>query len=74
MVESIHGSLAVLGIGLAVLGAGYGVGTIGAAALHGIARQPEAYNKIQTVMLIMATLVEGVALFGIVMCVIFVKS
>lgn len=72
--EHLHGSLAVLGIGLSVVGAGFGVGMIGSAALQGIARQPEAYNKIQTVMLIMATLVEGVALFGIVMCIIFVKS
>lgn len=52
--------------GLAVLGAGLGIGKIGAAAMEGIARQPEAASKIQTAMIISAALIEGVALFGVV--------
>ncbi|MBI3617540.1 MAG: ATP synthase F0 subunit C [Candidatus Omnitrophica bacterium] len=74
MTENIHGSLSVIGIGLSVMGAGYGIGTLAAAALQGIARQPEAANKIQTLMLIAAALVEGIALFGIVICIMALKG
>ncbi|MCG2792328.1 MAG: ATP synthase F0 subunit C [Weeksellaceae bacterium] len=51
----------IVGAGIAVLGVGIGIGKIGAAALEAIARQPEQSGKIQTVMLIAAALVEGVA-------------
>ena len=60
------GSVAAIGAGLAVIGAGIGIGQIGGKALEGIARQPEAASKIQTVMIIAAALVEGVALFAVV--------
>lgn len=59
-------ALKAVGVGLTVLGAGLGIGKIGAAAVEGIARQPEATNKIQTAMIIAAALIEGAALFGIV--------
>lgn len=59
-------ALKALGVGLVVLGAGLGIGKIGAAAVEGMARQPEAANKIQTAMIIAAALIEGAALFGIV--------
>lgn len=62
----MYGSLAAIGAGLAVLGAGIGIGKIGGSALDAIARQPEAAGKIQTVMIIAAALIEGVALFGVV--------
>jgi len=58
--------IAAIGAGIAVVGAGIGIGKIGAAALESMARQPEMAGKIQTVMLIAAALVEGAALFGIV--------
>ncbi|MFD2698064.1 ATP synthase F0 subunit C [Mesonia sediminis] len=64
--ELLYVGLAALGAGLAVFGAAFGVGKIGAAAMEAIARQPEAANKIQTAMIIAAALVEGVALFGVV--------
>ncbi len=57
---------AAIGAGLAVIGAGIGIGKIGGSAMEAIARQPEAYSKIQTAMIIAAALVEGVALFGVV--------
>jgi len=57
---------AAIGAGLAVIGAGLGIGKIGGAAMEGIARQPEAAGKIQTAMIIAAALIEGVALFGVV--------
>jgi len=60
------GSIAALGAGLAVIGAGIGIGQVGGKAMEGIARQPEAASKIQTAMIIAAALVEGVALFGVV--------
>ena len=61
------GSIAALGMGLAVIGAGYGIGHIGGKAMEAIARQPEAIGDIRSNMLIMAALVEGAALIAIVM-------
>lgn len=60
--------LASIGAGLVAIGAGLGIGLLAAAALEGIARQPEATPKIQVNMLIAAALVEGVALFAAVIC------
>ena len=60
------GTFAAVGAGLCVIGAGIGIGRIGGSAMEGIARQPEATAKIQTAMIIAAALIEGVALFGIV--------
>ena len=60
------GSIAAIGAGIAVLGAGLGIGRIGGSAVEGIARNPEAAGKIQTAMIIAAALIEGVALFGVV--------
>jgi F-type H+-transporting ATPase subunit c len=59
-------SLAAIGIGLAVVGAGIGIGRIGQAALEAMSRQPELSSKIQALMIVAAALVEGVALFAIV--------
>ncbi|MDP5043556.1 MAG: ATP synthase F0 subunit C [Leeuwenhoekiella sp.] len=53
----------LVGAGLIVLGAGIGLGKIGGSAMEGIARQPEAAGKIQTAMIIIAALLEGLA-FG----------
>ena len=57
-----------LGTGMAVIGAGLGIGRIGSSAMDGIARQPEAGGDIRLSMIIAAALVEGVALFAIVVC------
>ncbi|WP_026463439.1 ATP synthase F0 subunit C [Adhaeribacter aquaticus] len=57
-----------LGAGLVALGAGLGIGRIGGSAMESIARQPEAAARIQTAMIIAAALIEGVALFGVVVC------
>jgi F-type H+-transporting ATPase subunit c len=59
-------SLAAVGAGLSVIGAGLGIGRIGGSAMDAIARQPEAYSKIQIAMIISAALIEGVALFAVV--------
>ena len=64
------GTLAAVGAGIAVIGAGIGIGRIGGQAMEAIARQPEASGKIQTAMIISAALIEGVALFAIVVALI----
>ena len=55
-----------LAAGLSVIGAGVGIGRIGGSAVEGMARQPEAAGRIQTAALILAALIEGAALFGVV--------
>ncbi|MCQ2375813.1 MAG: ATP synthase F0 subunit C [Salinivirgaceae bacterium] len=66
----MEGTLAAVGAGLAVIGAGLGIGRIGGSAMDAIARQPEAYSSIQTLTIIAAALVEGCALFAIVVALI----
>ncbi|MCK6690569.1 MAG: ATP synthase F0 subunit C [Thermoanaerobaculia bacterium] len=55
-------SYAALGAGLAVIGAGIGIGQIGGKAMDAIARQPEAVGDIRANMILTAALVEGAAL------------
>jgi len=55
-----------IGAGIAALGAGVGVGQIGKGALEAIARQPEVSGEIRSNMILAAALVEGVALFGVI--------
>ncbi len=59
-----------VGAGLAIFGAGLGIGKIGASAVESIARQPEAAANIQTAMIISAALIEGVAFFALIICLI----
>lgn len=59
-------SLSAIGAGIAVIGAGLGIGRIGAHAMDAIARQPEAAARIQTSLIISAALIEGVALFAVI--------
>ncbi len=68
------GIFAAVGAGLVVIGVGIGIGRLAASAMEGIARQPEATNKIQTAMLVAAALIEGVALFCAVICFLALKS
>ncbi len=58
--------MSAIGAGLAAVGAGIGIGLAAWGALNGMARQPEMSGKLQTAMLIAAALVEGVALFAVV--------
>jgi F-type H+-transporting ATPase subunit c len=59
------GTLAALGAGLAVIGAGIGLGQIGGKAVEAIARQPEAAGDIRGAMILMAAFMEGAALIAI---------
>lgn len=68
-------TFATVGAGFVTVGAGIGIGLIGAAALNGVARQPEATKDIQKVMILAIAFVEGVAFLALASCVyaIFVK-
>ncbi|MGD1841313.1 MAG: ATP synthase F0 subunit C [Thermonemataceae bacterium] len=66
LLNELFGLGAGLAAGLAVLGAGLGIGRVGGQAMDAIARQPEAQPKIQGAMIIAAALIEGAALFAVV--------
>lgn len=60
-----------IGAGLAVIGAGYGIGKIGTAACESIARQPEVGGQVQGAGIIFAALIEGAAFAAILLCLVF---
>ncbi len=66
MLEGIANQGGAIGAGLAAIGAGLGIGQIGKGAVEAIARQPEASNDIRGNMILTAALVEGAALFAII--------
>lgn len=70
MTPNIASFGAAIGAGLVAIGAGIGIGLIGGNSVEGIARQPETLNPIRSTMLIAAALVEGIALFALVICII----
>jgi F-type H+-transporting ATPase subunit c len=57
-----------LGAGLTIVGGGFGIGRLAAAAVEGIARQPEAAGDIKGSMIITAAFIEGISLFAVVVC------
>ena len=61
-----------IGAGIAAIGAGIGIGQIGRGAVESIARQPEAVGDIRSNMIVAAALIEGVAFFAIVVCLLIV--
>lgn len=64
-----------IGAGLVVIGAGFGIGKIASAAMDASGRNPEVLGEIRTSMIIAAALIEGVALFGLVICILLaIKS
>jgi F-type H+-transporting ATPase subunit c len=66
LLDGIANAGGAFGAGIAALGAGVGVGQIGKGALEAMARQPEILNDIRSNMILAAALVEGVALFGVI--------
>ncbi len=60
---------AAIGGGIVAIGAGIGIGKIGSSAMDAIARQPEQTGNIRTNMIVIAALIEGVALFAIIVCI-----
>ena len=75
--EAPHGDAATynfafgwaFGIGGIILGAAFGIGKIGAAAVESMARQPEVAGNIQTAMIISAALIEGATFFALIVCI-----
>jgi F-type H+-transporting ATPase subunit c len=64
-----------LGAGIALVGAALGIGKLAAAALESTGRQPEAAGPIRTTMIIAAALIEGIAFFALVICILLaIKS
>ena len=63
-----------IGAGIIALGTGLGIGLIGKGATEAISRQPEASGDIRTAMLITISMIEGVALFGIIVCFLLVTK
>ncbi|MFN5620265.1 MAG: ATP synthase F0 subunit C [Flavobacteriales bacterium] len=61
-----------IGAGLAAIGAGIGVGLIGGHAMDAMARQPESAGDLRANMIVAAALVEGVALFAVIVCLLVV--
>lgn len=57
-----------IGAGIVILGAGWGIGRIGANAVESMARQPEVAGQIQTAMIIAAALIEGATFFALIVC------
>ena len=71
ILAAIAGELGIgacIGAAIAAIGAGIGIGKIGASAMEAIARQPEANGDIRSNMIVIAALVEGVALFAVIVC------
>ena len=70
MAAEAYGYLSAgIGAGIVTLGAGLGIGKIASMAMDGTARQPEASGDIRTSMIIAAALIEGISLFGQVVCI-----
>ena len=59
---------AQIGAGLAVIGAGLGIGLLAKGAVESVARQPESAGTIQVLMIIAAALIEGLAFFAVIVC------
>lgn len=59
---------AAIGAGIVLLGAGLGIGKIGAAAVESMARQPEAIGDIRGAMIVAAALIEGATFFALIVC------
>ncbi len=66
--KSALGGIEAVGMGLAVIGVGIGIGWIGGSACEGIARQPEMADNIRANMILAAALVEGVGLVALILC------
>ena len=61
-------NLISIGAGLIVIGAGYGIGKIGASSVESMARQPEVAADIRSAMILAAALIEGAAMFALIIC------
>lgn len=63
----MQGSVTIIGYGLAVLGAGIGIGIVGGMTTTSVARQPEVSGTVQTIFILSAAFIEALALLGFVL-------
>ena len=63
---------AALGVAIVIIGVAYGMGKIGKAAMEAMSRQPQASDNIMGAMVVALALIEGAALFAIVVCLLIV--
>lgn len=68
-VQAVAALGAAIGAGIAAIAAGIGIGKIGSSAMEAIARQPEATGDIRSNMIVIAALIEGVAFFALIVCI-----
>jgi len=61
-----------LGAAAATIGGGYGISKLASAAMEGVSRQPEAAGDIRGMLILTAAMIEGVALFAVVVCVLLI--
>ena len=69
--QGVEWKLKAIGAGIAVIGAGLGIGRIGSSAVESIARQPEVAGQVQSAGIIFAALIEGAAFAAILLCLVF---
>ena len=65
---ALGNAAAAIAAALAAFAAGYGIGKVGTSAMEAIARQPESAGNIRSSMIIVAGMIEGAALLGIIVC------
>jgi F-type H+-transporting ATPase subunit c len=74
----MHIGIAYLGVfigaGLCLIGGALGISKLASAALEGGARQPEAIDKLQVMMIIPAAMIEGLGLLALVIAFLAVSS
>ncbi len=61
-----------IGAGLTIIGGAAGIGRLAAAAMEGIARQPNSAGDIRNSMIVAAGLIEGIAFFALVVAILLV--
>ena len=69
LLEAMANLGAAIGVGIAAVAAGIGIGKIGGSAMEAIARQPESTGDIRSNMIVIAALIEGVAFLALIVCV-----
>ena len=69
LLEAMANLGAAIGAGIAAIAAGIGIGRIGGSAMEAIARQPESTGDIRSNMIVIAALIEGVAFFALIVCI-----
>ena len=68
--EAVKMLAAGLAMGLGAIGPGIGIGILGAGAMQGLARNPEARGPIMTNMILAIAMAEAVAIYALIIAII----